>query len=610
MRRSFQENDPPGGQVYGYVLVRLSGTRTGELLEAVAARCEHLVHAAISDPALRLRQRRLIGIALVAPFPAAAAVAVLLTPHIGTMASLAAVGAIFLVPFSIAAMIGVTGRSALAQTMLLVFGTAVASAVIAAAGGASSPVALVVCALVFETWWAGRTTKAAVVGLGAALGALVLQAGIGLRLPAGPEGISPAHWIVPIACVALIVPRLAAWLEEENGTEVVGTLENVIEAVVMHMDLSGEVTDASHQARRIIGLPPELLLSGGVFERMHVADRVGYLCALADLRAAAGFRRVDVRLRVPGSQGQAACDFRPFTLELMRSSEEDKLITMLLRADQPTRAASTPGADADDTAHRNIRVLAAVSHELRTPLNSIIGFSDMLLHGACGSFSDPRQEEYVGLVKESGSHLLSVVNAILDASRIETGAFTIKPEAFSFPDTVEACRHMLAQQAAQKGIELKADIPAETGMLHADKRATKQILINLLSNAIKFTPSGGSVTISAHRSGSHLHFRVADTGIGMGEGGLARIGQPFVQLADDRSAGTEGVGLGLSLVKGLVALHKGAMSIESEPGRGTTVTIGLPVDQQAHSAIDLAEIRAKPADRPRETNYVTFRKTA
>lgn len=592
------------------MLVRLAGTRTGELLEAVAARCERMVSASVREPGERLRQRRLIGVALVAPFLGAAAAAVLLPPQFGIAATLAAMGAIFLVPALAVGAVIVTGRAVLAEGALLAFGVCVLAMVVAAAGGASSPAALVLAALAFEAWWVRRTGRAALIGTVAALAALAMQAILGAEFMPGDMAISPAHWILPIAYLGLVVPRLAVWMEERGEVEAVRPLEDIIEAVVMRMDLSGEVTDASEQARRIIGLAPELLLSSGVFDRMHVADRVGYLCALSDLREGAGFRRVEARMRVPGSQGQAASDFRSFVLEMMRPSPDERSITLLLRADTPNRSQAEAGRGDGAGELANVRMLAAVSHELRTPLNCIIGFSDMLLHEMLGSFSDPRQKEYVGLVKESGNHLLSVVNAILDVSRIESGAFSINPEAFRFADTVETCRQMLAQKAAEKGVGLVTDIPVETGELHADKRALRQILINLVSNAVKFTPAGGTVAVGAKRNGTRLQFWVSDTGVGIHEHDLGRIGQPFVQAPCDHARELEGTGLGLSVVKGLVALHKGALSIESEPGHGTTVTVSLPVEQHVRGAIDLAEIRAKPADRSKETDNGTYRKTA
>jgi cell cycle sensor histidine kinase DivJ len=248
---------------------------------------------------------------------------------------------------------------------------------------------------------------------------------------------------------------------------------------------------------------------------------------------------------------------------------------------------------------------------LRTPLNSIIGFSDMMLHGMAGGFADPRQREYVGLVRESGNHLLSVVNSILDMSRMEAGGYATNPEPFRFSEAVDMCQAMLTQQASAKKLDLRTDVAAEIGEIYADKRAVKQILINLVSNAIKFTPEGGTVSIGAKRVGSRVHFWVSDTGIGMGADDLARIGEPFVQIRSDLTRYCEGAGLGLSLVKGLVALHSGTMSIESEPGLGTKVTVSLPVSRPKQEAVtDLAEIHAENANRFEEAYDGPLRKSA
>jgi cell cycle sensor histidine kinase DivJ len=296
----------------------------------------------------------------------------------------------------------------------------------------------------------------------------------------------------------------------------------------------------------------------------------------------------------------------------MRQSAGNPTITVLLRANDETavlRAALAASADtAESTELAKSRTLAAVSHELRTPLNAIIGFSDMLLHGMLGGFSDPRQKEYVSLVRESGRHLLAVVNSILDVSRIESGAYQTDPEPFRFDDAVEMCRSMLEQQAALKQIDIKVALP-EIGEVHADKRAVKQMLINLISNAIKFTPAGGTVAIGGKRAGSRLHFWVSDTGIGMSADDLARIGKPFTQVQNDYTRRFEGAGLGLSLVKGLVALHHGTMAIESEPGHGTTVTINLPVEAPVRDRAAEAAVAIK-ASRSREDFDGTFRKTA
>lgn len=605
---------------YGYSSLRLSGTRTGDLLEAAAERCQRLVNRAVTDAAARKKQGRLIGLLLGSPFLIASLFAILLAPAIGLPATLTAAAAAFAVPFLLAALVMLTGRAGLAGIATLAFGAAALTAIVAAAGGLASPAALVLAALAFEAGWVNRTRVAVFTGLAAGVAALLAQLLLAQPLLAQhftPGTASAVHWLIPLVYLAFVLPRVGAWLDDyrEARPDERHALEDIVEAVVLRMDFAGEVAEASAQARRILGLAPELLLSSGLFDRVHVADRVGYLYALADLRDREGFRRVEARIRVPGAAGDADRDFRPFVIDMMRPAADDRLITMLLRQAD----ASAQAADAADAIERvevaKNRMLAAVSHELRTPLNSIIGFSDLMLHGLAGNFADARQKEYVGLVKESGSHLLSLVNSILDVSRLEAGAFNARPEPFRFEDAVEMCRSMLAQQAREKGIALVTQIPSEIGEIHADKRAVKQMLINLICNAIKFTPNGGSVTVGAKRSGSHLHFWVADTGIGITRHDLARLGQPFVQVDNDYTRSFEGAGLGLSLVKGLVALHQGSMSIDSEPDHGTTVNIDLPVEQLVSNAplghaIELAEILAMAGKRSKEAPHGTFRKTA
>ncbi len=255
------------------------------------------------------------------------------------------------------------------------------------------------------------------------------------------------------------------------------------------------------------------------------------------------------------------------------------------------------------------RFLAAVSHELRTPLNAILGFSDMLLHEMFGPFSDPRQKEYVGLVRDSGQHLLEVVTSILDVSKIECGAYTTEPEPFRFIEAVDMCRSMMQLQAEAKAITLATQTPSDLGEINADRRAVQQILINLVSNAIKFTPDGGNVDIGAKRIGSRLHFWVSDTGIGIAEENLGDLGKPFMQIQNGYTRAFEGTGLGLSLVKGLVALHDGTMSVESAPGEGTKVTISLPVEGPRERPEEPSVV-ALPAHKKKEDGNGPLRKTA
>ncbi|MBX3581278.1 MAG: PAS domain-containing sensor histidine kinase [Rhizobiaceae bacterium] len=586
------------------------------MLDAVADRCERLVNASVVVPSDRHVQRRLIGLALASPFLICPALAILLSPMVGVSGALVAVVAVFGMVFLAAASVSFTGRPVIGSAGMFIAGVPSLAAIILASGGLNSPTALVILAPTIEACWAGRSSKALTFGIVASVVTLSLVALLGMQPAFDTIVPSAANWLLPLAYVAVLVPRVPAW--SGGRADVPGSrrpLEDIIDAVVMRTDLAGDITDVSSQAHDILGLAPELLLSNGLFDRLHVADRVIYLCALSDLKQEAGVRRIEVRARAPGATGSSAGDYRPFILEMTRAATEDKAITLLLRTGdsgipsnihQPVPGESTEKADLAAK-----RMLAAVSHELRTPLNSIIGFSDLLLHDMAGSFSDARQKKYISLVNEAGNHLLSVVNSMLDISRLDAGGYSVDPESFRLEEPVETCRSMLSRQLEEKKLEFQVDISPSIGLVRADKRAIKQILINLMSNAIKFTPKGGKVAIGAKRLGASLHFWVADTGVGISEEDLARIGEPFCQVRNDYTRNAEGAGLGLSLVKGLVALHKGTMSIESEFGHGTTVNICLTEDASIFEvAADLAEIPPSMTKRPEEACDGPFRKSA
>jgi cell cycle sensor histidine kinase DivJ len=215
---------------------------------------------------------------------------------------------------------------------------------------------------------------------------------------------------------------------------------------------------------------------------------------------------------------------------------------------------------------------------LRTPLNAILGFSDVLAGEYFGKLANDRQREYVGLIRQSGAHLLSVVNTMLDMSKIEAGRYELLTEPFMIGEAMETCRAMLDLSAREKGITLTSRSARGLGEVVADRRAIQQILINLAGNAIKFTQSGGVVSIDAMQDGADLLISVSDTGIGIAPEKLEFIGQPFMQVENAYTRSYEGTGLGLSLVKGLVALHGGRFTIASRPGEGTVVTISLPAD--------------------------------
>jgi two-component system, cell cycle sensor histidine kinase DivJ len=586
----------------------------------MAAGCERMVHPSILGQNDRRCQRRFIGVMLAAPFFAAGAAVTLVTSDMGVAVTMAAIFATFGLCWFAALLVAASGKMAFAGQVALVMGSLALAGVIAAAGGMASPVAMLVVALPFEAWWIGASRRAALWGAVSACVAVLLQAFAGSVFSFGPAEIAAWHWLLPLAWALTLVPRLAA-LGSPAGAQLDPAtddrLENIIDAVVLRAGRHGEVLDASAKARTILKLQPELLFGTGLFDRIHLSDRVAYLSALADMRDGAPARRLDLRVRLPqNGNGPTADNYRPFSLELARGEEQQDVLTFVLRENDELAglreelAAAKEAAASAEVAKG--RFLAVVSHELRTPLNAIIGFSDMLLHEMFGTFKDPRQKEYVGLVKESGQHLLAVVTSILDVSRIEAGAYATEPEPFRFVEAVEMCQSMMRLQADAKNIDLQAQIAPDAGEINADRRAVQQILINLVSNAIKFTPDGGDVVVGAKRIGSRLHFWVRDTGIGIAEEDFANLGKPFMQIQNDYTRRFEGTGLGLSLVKGLVALHEGTMSIESMPGEGTTVTISLPVNGPNGHSNDKPGVLPMPAAKAetKGDRHGSLRKTA
>lgn len=221
------------------------------------------------------------------------------------------------------------------------------------------------------------------------------------------------------------------------------------------------------------------------------------------------------------------------------------------------------------------RFIATMSHELRTPLNAILGFVDLVETETFGAIGDPRYREYAADARAGGRHLLSLINDILDLSKIESGKMSLEPRPLSVAGLVDVGVRLFHRTARERGVTLETSMPRDLPPILADERAARQILINLLSNAVKFTEEGGRVSVSAIREGDLVSIAIADTGIGIPADQLDRALLPFEQVENHYGRAREGTGLGLSIVQGLVALHDGRMDIASEPGRGTTVTVHL-----------------------------------
>jgi PAS domain S-box-containing protein len=225
--------------------------------------------------------------------------------------------------------------------------------------------------------------------------------------------------------------------------------------------------------------------------------------------------------------------------------------------------------------------LANMSHELRTPLNAVIGFSEVLQDQLFGPIND-KQQEYVDNILTSGRHLLSLINDILDLSKVESGKMDLELDDFLLRDCLDAAVMMLREKALKGGIELILNLAPEADVqIEADQRKLKQILFNLLSNAVKFTAAAGTVEVGALRDGDFLEITVRDTGIGIKEEDLAKLFHPFTQLESVYTKGFEGTGLGLALTRQLVELHCGRIWVESQFGAGSSFSFALPLKQAA-----------------------------
>jgi cell cycle sensor histidine kinase DivJ len=350
---------------------------------------------------------------------------------------------------------------------------------------------------------------------------------------------------------------------------------------------NGAVQFISPAAETMLGTPVSRLTGHGLFDRVHVADRPAYLTALSDAARGGEGRSVEFRIRrdMPRGQNQQMdfiwVEMRCRPLERASSTASEAEVVAVMRdvtdrkiGEQALDLARTAAEQADAA---KTRFLATMSHELRTPLNAIIGFSEMIVQEDALLLDAARRKEYAQLINDSGQHLLSVVNGILDMSKMETGNFEISPERFAPRAALINCCNLLALKARENGIELATRVPEDLPDMTGDPRAFKQVVLNLVSNAIKFTEPGGKVTASAAVEGARLVLRITDTGVGIAADDLKRVGDPFFQAGKTYQRRHEGTGLGLSIVKSLVALHAGELTVQSRIDVGTTVTVALPL---------------------------------
>jgi cell cycle sensor histidine kinase DivJ len=299
-------------------------------------------------------------------------------------------------------------------------------------------------------------------------------------------------------------------------------------------------------------------------------------------------------------------------LQLSKSSEAEVVAVMRDVTDRKNQeqALDLARSAAEQADASKTRFLATMSHELRTPLNAIIGFSEMIMQEDALMLDAARRHEYAQLINDSGQHLLSVVNGILDMSKMESGNFEIMPEPFAPREALINCCNLLVLKARESAIDLVTRAPDDLPVMIGDPPAFKQIVLNLVSNAIKFTERGGTVTVSAGVENARLVVRIADTGVGIAADDLKRIGDPFFQAGTTYQRRHEGTGLGLSIVKSLVALHGGEMTVQSKVDEGTIVTVALPLTPQASQPPSNIATLAPPARPAPSEQAIQVKKSA
>ncbi len=590
-----------------------------------------LVHPAAQHDALTAsRHRAFIAPRLVGSFAALASFpAYIVFRGVPSMLELAVFGWL-IAPILIAYFLSRTGRYESAHVLSSLSLTGLVAVVAWCSGGISSFAAIWLVVVPLE---AALSASRRVVALAstfalAAAGLLLVVSAAGVLPPAtalaSEHGaltalgiISAALYATGLALGAESLARTSFWLlyAEEDRYRLLA--RNMSDVITRH-GRNGAVLFVSPAAESLFGVRVNELLGHGLFDRVHVADRPAYLTALADTATLGEIRSVEFRIRrddpnPPQTAVFVWVEMRCRPLDQAADRPDEREVVAVLRDVSERKAQETALEIAREESERanaaKSRFLATMSHELRTPLNAIIGFSDMLSNGSL-VLEAARKQEYAKLINESGRHLLSVVNGILDMSKMETGNFEITPEPFLPMQAILSCCDLFALKAREAGIELKTRVNPDLPEVVADRRAFNQVLINLIANAIKFTPRGGAVTVNARCEGTKFAVVVEDTGVGIGEDDLPRLGEAFFQARTSYDRRHDGSGLGLSIVKGLVRLHGGDLDIQSRLGEGTRVTVRLPMDCEVGRMLDPIKLVTKRANELAAVANVQVKKSA
>ncbi len=355
--------------------------------------------------------------------------------------------------------------------------------------------------------------------------------------------------------------------------------------IIGRIGLDGVRHFCSEATRDSLGCAPSDLIGRPLVERVHPDDRDALSAGLAQLTPDRPTLKTTYRLRhADGRWVWIEAAVRLVTDDWGApqdyvSVERDVTARKIMEAElQDARQA------AESASRSKTEFLASLSHELRTPMNAVIGFADLIARESEGPVGNAHYRDFAVNIRDSGQHLLELINEILDHVRAEAGQLVLDDEAVDLDAAATFAIRLLTPRAARAGIVLSAQVDPAARFLRGDERRLRQILLNLLSNAVKYTPSGGAVSLTAGPAPTHdggLLLEVSDTGIGIPEQDLGRVLQAYTRVESPANRQTEGAGLGLPLTRRLVELHGGTMTLSSRVGQGTTVTLHFPPDRLA-----------------------------
>ena len=586
-----------------------------DLASLIDIRLAGLVHESVADDsAVRFRHQRFLvsrlatGLVMMAGLPP-----YLLWRGVPTGLEAVAVASLML-PILAAVLLSRTGQLWIAHAISSAGLTGLVVCLALMSGGVNSAAAIWLVAIPLEAVMSGlrrATLAAAIIAMAGALVVAFLPQG-SVSMPVLDLSRTLAMPIFAITAIGHVAAQAIEHLRHE-GRWLAGVRDNelrdrmllsAIDDLVTWHDQNGRVLEASASASRFVGTEARRLRGLGLLDRVHIGDRPALLQTISDVAAHGVPATVQFRLHLDAAAVRAEGEPRVIFAEMRahrivgsQAGVEGSSVVAVTRdvTEHRRHAAELERARAEAERANEVksRFLATVSHELRTPLNAIIGFSEVLAGQGAMTLGPERSREYADIIGSSGRHLLDVVNTLLDMSRIQSGNFDYVPEPLDVGALVRTCCDLMQLKADEGGITLVRGTEAAGIEIMADPRACRQMLINLLSNAVKFTPVGGRIEVSFRRSAGQLDLVVADTGIGIREADLPRLGDPFFQAGSGGYRRShEGTGLGLSVVQGLVGLHGGVIAIESAEGLGTIVTVTLPVDcRRGSSAAPPAPIR-------------------